>query len=82
MRVVAQPAPLSAWLAMPPAIVPDEAIAVGAASATLMTAGKTAAIGEYAKTRPISRFCKDVDDEANLIEGKLPTAVVGFGMEE
>ena len=48
------------------AIVPDEALALGAAVGGMVVGPKGAMAAKYAGTRPVSRICADVDDEVDL----------------
>ena len=61
------------------AIVPDEALALTAATSGFMTGGTGAAAAKYAATRPISRLCNAADEEVDLIKGEFPAAGVGAG---
>ena len=49
------------------AIVPDEALALGAAVGGMVSGPKGAMAAKYAGTRPISRICADVDEEVDLV---------------
>ena len=59
-------------------VVPDEAVALGAAGVALATGGKAAAAAEYVSTRPISRACAQWDAEIDLLDGADTPEDVGF----